>query len=357
MTKKENFIRRKIKKFVSLNRIPIVITKPEDVFHLPDNSKILILRQDRIGDLLISIPTIRSLRTKFPNAKIDLVLSRRNHGISNSVRKYVDKIWIYDKEIISMCRLVRQIRKENYSVIVDFLTKPSLSSSYLIKYSQCPIVLGFDKENRNSYTHVIETANKGNLHIVQKTAELMNAFGIETSNLNLSLEYQITDDDRRKVESELGEKLKKRIGINLSGSSKSKYWGINNYIDCIKRIKLQFNDIEVYIFTTLIYKPVALKIMKETGAKLAKITNSIHEYACQLSTCDIIITPYKSAVHFAAACGIPCIILYNRKSEDDATNFWSSYKSPYIELTTASGNLSNISVDDVVNAFNKLINK
>jgi ADP-heptose:LPS heptosyltransferase len=340
-----------------LNRNPIVISKSEDVLHLHENCKILLLRQDRIGDVLISVPTIRALRNRFPKAKIDLVLSRKNHGVSKAISKYVDKIWIYDKEIISIFRLVGNLRKESYDLVIDMLTSPSVTSSYLIKKIECVTTIGFDKENRDSYGYVIDASNQNQMHIVERTSELLYAFRVKPSSLDLSLEYHISDEEKRNVENFLGVKTKKRIGVNLSGSSKAKNWGQNNYIEFIKMITERYDDIEVFIFTTLIYKPLAKKILKVTGVKLAKVTNSIHEYACQLSTCDVLLTPDTSAVHFAAAFGIPCIALYNKRKSDDAANIWTSFGSPCVPLITTSGILSDISVEEVIQAFEELRKK
>lgn len=346
-------LKKRLKNYVSLNLNPIVITQPDDVYHLPENCKILLLRQDRIGDVLFSVPTLRALRNKFPAGRIDIILSRKNYGVSNALNNYVNKIWIYDKEIISISRLIRQIRKENYDIVVDMFDSPSTTSSFFCKYLRIPLILGIDKENRSSYTHVVPLRDKRSVYVVERIANLLTAFGINPSELDLSLEYVITEKDKNKAEIRMGAKTKPiRLGINLSGSSNARYWGKENYIHFIREILKRYDNIEIVIFSTLVFSGISKDICKKTGVKQAPLTSKVHDYASMLSTCDIIFTPDTAAVHFASAWKKPCIALYHLVS-GEAPIPWHQFKS----LEPRSGNLSDISVEVAVQAFEEIIKK
>ena len=355
---KDNFLKRielalkkKLKKYVSLNLNPIVITQPEDVFHLPDNCKILLLRQDRIGDVLFSVPTIRALRNKFPEGRIDIILSRKNHGVHKAINKYTNKIWIYDKEIISIFRLIRQLSKENYDIVIDMFDSSSTTSSFFTKYLRIPLIIGIDKENRSSYTHVVPLRDKRSVYVVERIANLLTAFGIYTSEIDLSLEYLIDKEDQKKAETRMGAKTKAvRLGINLLGSSKARFWGKENHIRFIRELLKRYNDVEIFLFSTLVFTGLSNDICKKTGARRAPLTSKVHDYASLLSTCDIIFTPDTAAVHFASAWKKPCIALYLLVSGEEPMP-WHQYKS----LRSTSGNLSDISVEEVIQAFEELI--
>ncbi len=56
---------------------------------------ILIFRTEHIGDYIVSLPAIKSLRDSFPNAKIDIVVGPWNEGLAK-VTPYIDKIIIFD---------------------------------------------------------------------------------------------------------------------------------------------------------------------------------------------------------------------------------------------------------------------
>lgn len=64
----------------------------KNLFFLDDSAKILLLRQDRLGDLLVSTSFIRILRQHLPKAKIDILLSKSNIQAQKCVVKYVDNV-------------------------------------------------------------------------------------------------------------------------------------------------------------------------------------------------------------------------------------------------------------------------
>jgi len=86
------------------------VTTPRDAFHLGDAPRILLLRQDRIGDVLVSVPVIRALRQRYPHALIHMLFSAANYGVRHAVAPYVDHAWRYDKTPASAVRLVGAVR-------------------------------------------------------------------------------------------------------------------------------------------------------------------------------------------------------------------------------------------------------
>jgi len=58
--------------------------------------KVLLVRNDNLGDLICTTPAIEALRKKYSKAKIDIVVNSYNYlGIRNN--PFVDKIYIYTK--------------------------------------------------------------------------------------------------------------------------------------------------------------------------------------------------------------------------------------------------------------------
>ena len=70
--------------------------------------KILLLRQDRLGDLLISTGIIRNLRKIIPKAEIHLLLGTKNYFAKHIVSNYIDKFYLYDKKLFNSIKLIHQ---------------------------------------------------------------------------------------------------------------------------------------------------------------------------------------------------------------------------------------------------------
>src|SRR6266566_5190780 len=87
------------------------VTVPRDALALGDAPRILLLRQDRIGDVLVSVPVIRALRHRYPDARLDMLFSRTNFGVRQAVQPYVDHAWRYDKTLAGAVRLLWALRR------------------------------------------------------------------------------------------------------------------------------------------------------------------------------------------------------------------------------------------------------
>ena len=58
--------------------------------------KILIIRLSSIGDIVLTTPVIRCLKTRVPEAEIHYLTKKQNHSLLQS-NPYIDKVWLYDK--------------------------------------------------------------------------------------------------------------------------------------------------------------------------------------------------------------------------------------------------------------------
>src|SRR3989338_9782191 len=86
--------------------------------------KILIIRNDKIGDLVTSTPVFRELRKNFPIAKIIFISSKSAKQIVEK-NKNIDEILIADypptnyKNFISYVNLIKILKKEDIDVGID----------------------------------------------------------------------------------------------------------------------------------------------------------------------------------------------------------------------------------------------
>lgn len=340
-----------IKLLLENSNEPILVQNNELIFTRESISKILILRHDRIGDILISTPFFKQLRELFPDTQIDVLLSYKNIAGAKAIEHFVNHIRIYKKNFSEILRLMGDIRYEQYDLIIDLFDNESATSSAFIKYSKTKFSLGLQKANENVYTHVVPLLSKNKFHIVERVLNLLLPFGINPSEVDNKLCYCINDADKSKQEAFLSEKSKEfRIGVNLAGSNRNKFWGTQNYIELIKKMQTD-RSIEILIFATNDYNAEVTQITEITSALRAFESDSTHEYALQLSTCDMIITPDTSAIHFASAFSIPVIAFYNTEAIERVGLPWYPWKVPYKAFETTSGDITEIKPETVYNGF------
>ena len=355
LTKKlEIFLRKHINNFLNFKGNQVYCHKPGSAFKFGEIRKILLLRQDRIGDVLVSTPTIRALRNKLTNTRIDILLGDKNFNISSAVEPYVNNIYRHKKKFLGFVKLIKFLRQEKYDLIIDMFDNPSATSTIIIKFSNPRYSLGIEKENKRVYSHLTPLLQKSSTHIVRRIANLLMPFGINPDTEDLSLEYHLSEKEKKSSEINLPKKNKAiRLGLNLSGSSDEKYWGIENNINFINKINEKYKNIEIILFYTENLRDDMNKILKNANAIAAPITESIRDYAIGLSTCDIIVTPDTSAVHFAAAWKIPCLAMFELSDERYGMP-WLPYNSPNKIILTREGTLKSISVEVALAVFGEL---
>jgi heptosyltransferase III len=89
--------------------------------------KILIVKRDKLGDMLLTTPAIRILRNHFPHAQIHLLANVYNAWVVAN-NKDIDRIWVYERirtggrvawgAIISQAKLYYQLRQMKFDVAI-----------------------------------------------------------------------------------------------------------------------------------------------------------------------------------------------------------------------------------------------
>jgi ADP-heptose:LPS heptosyltransferase len=348
----ERILKKAADKFIQNNYSPYLITKSEKIFIPESGFKVLLLRHDRLGDVLISTPFLKELRTILNDSRIDIILSFKNKNGKRAIEKYCNNVFILDNKPVKFFRMILEIRRERYDLAVDLLDNASVTSNLILKYSKAKAKLGFDKSNSNNYTHIVPIPDRGSVHIAKRLFALLLPFGHSGIPGKINLEFPLQDYEKEKAAKLLGKKQNKvRLGINLTGSNDSKYWGTENYIQFINEIT-QTDNVEVVLFAIPRIENKAKFIAAETSCRIAPLQNDFIIYAAMLNECDIILTPDTVAVHLAAAFGKPVIAMFH-SPEPHKLMPWYPLGTENKSIVAENG-IREINPMEVVNAFRTL---
>ncbi|MCX7909003.1 MAG: glycosyltransferase family 9 protein [Ignavibacteria bacterium] len=310
--------------------------------------KILILRQDRIGDLLVSVPFLRALRNHLPTSTIHILLSYRNLVAKSCILNYVDQVFCFPKNIISGLILVYKLRRQKYDLVIDLFDNPSFTSSFVINFIKPRFSLGFDKENRKVYTHIVFLPNKMDFHIIDRICFLLIAFGIEIEKVQKNLEYPVKENTNKLIK-----KGEKRVGVVLTGSTKSKFWGLENFYSLIRLIISNY-PFEIIIFPTYELRKELSKFQTLENVYIAPINQNFDEFAEMISECDFLVSPDTSVVHLASAFNIPIVVFYQFIGEKYGMP-WYPYKTRFKAILSKEDSYTDISPLAVFSKFCDLV--
>ena len=137
--------------------------------------KILLMRVDRIGDLVLSTPFLRNVRELFPSAEIVILgkgfTSELLHG-----GKLVDRILVFDQE--GYAGIVRGLASEGYDLVVDMHFDYELKTALLTRRVRARCSVGFDIGGRGALFDVAVPVRERK-HFIEETFDILRAMGFQ----------------------------------------------------------------------------------------------------------------------------------------------------------------------------------
>ena len=134
--------------------------------------KILITRFSSIGDIVLTFPILRCLKTQVPSSEIHYATKIQFKELVTA-SEYIDRQYFLQN---SLKDLIKELRKENYDVIIDFhnnLRTHQISSALGVK------TLRFPKLNFKKWLLVNLKVNKmPNLHLVDRYFQAVKTLGV-----------------------------------------------------------------------------------------------------------------------------------------------------------------------------------
>jgi ADP-heptose:LPS heptosyltransferase len=329
-----------------------VATKAEDLLQLGPVPRILLIRLERIGDVLVSTPVIRALRARYPAGTIDLLLSRANYPVRDAVAPFVTRVWCYEKTIRSAVVLMHALRPRRYDVIVDLVDNPSTTAQLVVRWCRPAAVVGLLHPESGLYTHAAPLLDRSSVHPVERLAQLLLPFGIDPGTQTLDISYPLDPADLEQARHTLGSSGHPlRLGVNISGRGAGKNWGSANYIAAIERLQQTEPRFAVSVCGAPQDANQVNHVAESTGTQAVPTTKSLREFAAVVRIFDLFLTPDTAALHLAAAGKVPTVGLYH---ENPAVAPWLPYNTPNRLVSDPQG-IPAIPVDRVIAALEDLI--
>lgn len=319
-----------------------------------ENCKFLFIRQDRIGDVLVSTPLIIALKKRFPGAQIDMLLSSNNHFVLENFST-VRKRWIYDKKLASSLRILSGIRRERYDFVIDLMDNPSVTSTIILLLAAAKWNVGLEKDNQYAYDIAVPMLSRRDTHIVDRLAQLLDVFGIESKKEDLNIHYETKPSSDHLIKEFIRKYCKASggiVGINISAGHDSRFWGVAQYQQLLTNIKRAYPAANRVLLYKSEHESRARQIAEAVPKTIVAPTLTFDEFASMIKHLWILITPDTSAVHLAAAFHIPSVILYVQA--DSTLRIWDPYRTEFEAAVTSSKTLSALPVHQVNQAFQVL---
>jgi len=155
--------------------------------------KFLIIRFSSIGDIVLTTPVIRIIKTQINNSEIHYLTKKENSLILEG-NNYIDKLHLYNKDTYN--NIIEELIDEQFDFIIDL--HKNLRTHKLKSKLKVPD-FSFNKLNYKKWLLVNFKINKlPNIHIVDRYLETVSVFDI--FNDNKGLDYFIPEKDVLKID-------------------------------------------------------------------------------------------------------------------------------------------------------------
>ena len=190
--------------------------------------KVLILRFSSIGDIVLTTPVVRTLKTQLEHAQIHYATKRQFLELLVA-NPYIDKIHLLDQ---SLGDLIRELKQEKFDVIIDLHHN---FRTFRIKSALSVKSFSYNKLNIEKWLMVNLKINKlPNVHIVDRYMETVQTLGIKMD--ALGLDYFVPEKDEVPIEWLPGEFQKEYVVYAIGAQHATKKLPLNRMIELCDRI-------------------------------------------------------------------------------------------------------------------------
>lgn len=341
------------------------LTRGREDFRPLDGTRIrrvLFLRPEKIGDMVISLPVFDGLRRHFPHIKIAILGSPTNRTIIRDDPRF-DHIYIYHKNPVRLLKVVFEMRRGDYDCVVDMIGNDSVTALFLSQLcARGRPRIGVGKVKYRDYYDFNYDHRLGNTgHIIENTLKLLNAFGIDSDQIACYAEPYILPEASQKAKAFInsitnGDNRVFKIGYNMSAGSPTRIWAEEKAVELLKRILDYAPGFRIILFSVPAERHRAERLREKVGGRIDIVPDRLNfiEAAAIIRHLDVLITPDTSLVHVARAMKVQVVGLYSRYMK----NFllWRPYgQKTGAVVSGCDGNIFDITVDQVYSTFVNLV--
>ncbi|MFA3783065.1 glycosyltransferase family 9 protein [Melioribacteraceae bacterium 4301-Me] len=272
---------------------------------MKNQKRILIVRPDRIGDVVLSTPLPREIKRQFPNAYIAIMLKKYTKDIFYN-NPYVNKILLVDDDK-SFWEKVREIKKEKFTHALMLL--PSKKLNYMLFLSGIPYRVGVGHKLYQflTFTRFVSRKKYRPLrHEADYCMDLARKIGVIPNSLDT--EIFLTKDEMlkvKKIKEQILSAKKYIIGIHTTSGNSSPNWSPLKYKELIEQLT---NNPDFHIIITDNQVPHILQNI--TGVDYPNINKPLRESLVIFAALDYLISSSTGPMHLAAALRVKTISLF-----------------------------------------------
>jgi len=287
-------------KQVSLNRCKI--------------SNILLVRLDRLGDLVHSLPAIKAVERSFPQAKISVLVNAYTADFLKGQLARANVLVLpagFWKEV----RFLRKIKAMCFDLAVDLSSDYPLRPAFLVYLTHAYYRLGYELSGRGVFFNIRAIPADQKISTRARVFDLVREIGVEADDKATPL--NVTNQVAGEVEKLLFERgiksQDKLIVVAAGGYYPSQLWGVDNYARLILKI-LKTHDLKIVLVAGKANAAASAKIFalvrldQQVAGRVLEIDGlALDKLVALILRSSLFIGDNSGPLHIASTLGVPTV--------------------------------------------------
>jgi heptosyltransferase III len=275
---------------------------------------VLVVRTDRIGDVVLALPMISVLRASFPRATISMLLRSYTQELVEGFDG-LDHILAYDDsgEQKGFLSILGEVRSKRFDLVV--VSHPTFRIAVLMFLAGIHLRVGSGYRwysflfNRKVFEHR-KTAEK---HEAEYNVSLLSVIGCEADKVPhvvLPIPEKARDTAAKEMKRIAISHDHKIVVIHPGSGGSARDWSAGNFAELAKDLKIK--GYQVVVTGSATERSLADSVVDRSGGSAVSVAGrlSLKELAAFLASAQLYISNSTGPLHIAAAVGIPVIAFY-----------------------------------------------
>jgi len=283
-----------------------------------DPARVLLLRLERIGDLLMALPGVAAVRALAPQARIDLVVGSWNEDLARAIPfvdtvETLDAAWLARRgeglKVPALVGAARRWRQRHYDLAINF--EPDVRSNLMIAVAGASWAAGYRSAGGGALLDQALDYDP-RAHTTDNAVRLVSTvFGSAAQSSSHSL-LTIPEEHRRRAEAIVGPRPGPLIALHVSGGRPVKQWPPERFAEVARQLAVE-RRATILLTGSPADRPLIDELTRglPAGSYVDTSTaDNLLTVAALLAQADLLITGDTGPMHLAAAVGTPIVAVF-----------------------------------------------
>ena len=294
-----------------------------------DPRNILVIDFGQLGDVVLSLPALRAIRTRFPRAKITIAVGKPGADVVN-LSGHADETLVVDRvslrdgfkpvSVLRLFKLVKDVRSKKFDFVIDL---HSLSETNLLGYASGASKRLFARRPGRSLDYLANFHPKPPVETDHRERHLIDRY------LDVLIPLEIRDAERlpilkpRRVDNANVERILRKakadegaplIGLFPGAGNPSRCWPLQQFAS-LADFLIRNDQVKVVVFVGPEERLLVKDIRQQFPASVVVLDQlTIPQLAAAHARLAAFVTNDTGPMHIASAVGTPVVLLLDKRA-------------------------------------------